>query len=288
MIGIFDSGVGGLTVVKEVKKKLSGYDLLYFGDTARVPYGNKSDLLIKQYALEDARFLIEHGAKLIIVACNTASAVALDYLRSHISMPIFGVIEPAMRAALENTKNGRVGVIGTRATVNSGAFQKCLLTLQGPDTRLELQDVQKPAFMRKHVKQNHSTIKKTKLFFEPAPLLVPLIEENYLARPETARILKHYLQPLKASQIDTLILGCTHYPIIQSLIETKLKQVKVINSAERVVQELKDFLTQNQSVDRSLSKRRQDRFFVSDLTPHLADIAKQFLGQRINLQPVEL
>lgn len=288
MIGIFDSGVGGLTVVKEVKKKLSGYDLLYFGDTARVPYGNKSDLLIKQYALEDARFLIEHGAKLIIVACNTASAVALDYLRSHISMPIFGVIEPAMRAALENTKNGRVGVIGTRATVNSGAFQKCLLTLQGLEVSHELQDVQKPAFMRKHVKQNHSTIKKTKLFFEPAPLLVPLIEENYLARPETARILKHYLQPLKASQIDTLILGCTHYPIIQSLIETKLKQVKVINSAERVVQELKDFLTQNQSVDRSLSKRRQDRFFVSDLTPHLADIAKQFLGQRINLQPVEL
>jgi glutamate racemase len=288
MIGIFDSGVGGLTVVKEVKKKLPGYDLIYFGDTARVPYGNKSAELIKQYALEDAQFLLSRGAKLIIVACNTASAVALDYLRANISVPVFGVIQPALQAALEMTQNNRVGVIGTRATVNSGAFQKCLLALQGPDNSIDNRDVQKPAFMRKRSVKNHSLIKKTKLFFQAAPLLVPLIEENYLDRPETARILKHYLQPLKAEQIDTLILGCTHYPIIQSLIEKKLKQVKVINSAERVSQELKDFLGHNQSIDRSLAKRREARFFVSDLTPHLTDIAKQFLGQRINLEVVEL
>ncbi len=283
MIGIFDSGIGGLTVVKEIKKILPQYDLVYFGDTARVPYGNKSTDLIRHYAEKDADFLLQQGAKIIVVACNTVSAVALDYLRSKISVPIFGVIKPALQAALQVTKSGRIGIIGTRATINSGAFTKELKVLSVNQSE-DQTSINIPAFVRRRQKIKQSVNKKIKIFFQAAPLLVPLIEENYVHKPEAVRILRQYLQPLKQAQIDTLVLGCTHYPIIYDLIHSKMKNVAIINSATYLAQELKEFLTTNPEVDRNLFKRQQVRYFVSDLTPHTNDVAKNFMGKNINLE----
>lgn len=289
MIGIFDSGIGGLTVLKEIKKILPQYDLVYFGDTARVPYGNKSTNLIKQYAQADADFLWKMGAKIIIVACNTASAVALDDLRKNFTVPIFGVIQPALQSALQVTKSGRIGVIGTRATVNSGAFTKELKVLNiDNEEDKSVAAINVPAYVRKQQKVKKSAIKKIKIFYQAAPLLVPLIEENYIYKSETIKIVKQYLHPLKKEQIDTLILGCTHYPIIYDLISAKLKNVKIVNPATQVAQELKDFLLNNPEIDRSLAKRKQARYFVSDLTPNLNDVAKNFMGKNINLELAEI
>lgn len=289
MIGIFDSGIGGLTVLKEIKRLLPFYDLVYFGDTARVPYGNRSSALINQYAQEDANFLIKMGAKIIVVACNTVSAVALENLRNNFPVPIFGVIQPALRAALQVTKSGRIGVIATRATISSNAFTKELkvLNLHGKENITD-SNINVPAFVRRQQQIKKTADQKIKIFYQIAPLLVPLIEENYIYKSEAVKIIKQYLQPLKKEQIDTLILGCTHYPIIYDLISTKMKNAKIINPALQVAKELKDFLLSNPDIDRSLSKRKQIRYFVSDLTPHLNDIAKNFMGQNINLEKVEI
>ncbi len=289
MIGIFDSGIGGLTVLKEIKRLLPFYDLVYFGDTARVPYGNRSSALINQYAQEDANFLIKMGAKIIVVACNTVSAVALENLRNNIPVPIFGVIQPALRAALQVAKSGRIGVIATRATVSSNAFTNELkvLNLHGKENITD-SNINVPAFVRRQQQIKKTADQKIKIFYQIAPLLVPLIEENYIYKSEAVKIIKQYLQPLKKEQIDTLILGCTHYPIIYDLISAKMKNVKIINPALQVAKELKDFLLSNPDIDRSLSKCKQIRYFVSDLTPHLNDVAKNFMGQNINLEKVEI
>ncbi len=289
MIGIFDSGIGGLTVAKAIKKVLPSYDLVYFGDTARVPYGNKSDDLIKQYALEDAKFLISKGAKIIIVACNTASSVALDYLRSNFDIPIFGVIEPAVRGALEATVNGNIGVIGTRATINSKVFEKLLknFDLLKQNKKID-KNVNVPAFMRK---QGISPVKdkmKINIFSQSAPLLVPLTEEGHLNRPETIKIIKYYISPLKMKQIDTLILGCTHYPLLKDLIQTKMKNTTLIDSAVYIAEDLRKYLSANIDIDRSLSKRKCENYYVSDLTLHTQNIVQKFLGKKINLEYVKL
>lgn len=287
MIGVFDSGIGGLTVVKQIKRILPQYDLIYFGDTARVPYGNKSEALIKQYALQDAKFLIKHGAKVIVVACNTVSAVALEKLRSDLAVPFFGVIEPAWQAAVAATVSGRIGVIGTRATINSNVFLKQLKAMKN-DSPIEVNSaLNEPAFLRKNRALPKKLKFKLKLFSQTAPLLVPLIEENYFNKPETVKILKQYLYPLKQAQIDTLILGCTHYPIIYDLIAKKMKQVRIIDSAASVARQLSDYLDTNQDLARSLSRRGQTRFFVSDLTPHLNIVARNFMGKSINLESTE-
>lgn len=290
MIGIFDSGIGGLTVLKEIKKLLPLYDLIYFGDTARVPYGNKSTALINQYAQEDTDFLLKMGAKIIVVACNTVSAVAIENLRKNFNIPIFGVIQPALQAALQVTKSGRIGVIGTRATVNSNAFSKELKTLNVNNNTetTSVNSINVPAFIRQHQKNKKTVEKRIKIFYQIAPLLVPLIEENYIHKSEAIKIVKQYLQPLKKEQIDTLILGCTHYPIIYDLISGKMKNVKIINPAIQVANELKDFLIANQEIDRSLAKRKQVRYFVSDLTPNLNEVAKNFMGKNVNLEIGEI
>lgn len=291
MIGIFDSGIGGLTVVKEIKKTLSAYDLVYFGDTARVPYGNKSTKLIQKYALQDAEFLLSKGAKVIVVACNTASAVALDFLQDKLDIPVFGVIEPAVRAALAATKNGNIGVIGTRATVNSGVFDRAIRVIRtASNEKDKVKDVNVPAFMRKGGRRIKEKYLKTKIrvFSQAAPLLVPLAEEGYIDRPETVRIIKRYLMPLKLKSIDTLILGCTHYPILKSAIQAKVKDVIVIDSASYVAKDLKQYLSVNTDLDRQLSKRKEERYFISDLTPNSQEVAQRFLGKKINLEQVLL
>jgi len=284
MIGIFDSGIGGLTVLKAIKRALPGCDLVYFGDTARLPYGNKSAELIKRYALENTEFLLKQGAQIIVVACNSASAVALDFLQEKINVPVFGVIRPAVKEALQATKNGRIGVIGTRATVNSKVYEREIMAKLLDSQEEGRDDLKIPAFMRKGKKAEGG--KKIKVFSQAAPLLVPLIEEGYAKKGETKRVLKRYLLPLKMKQIDTLILGCTHYPIIKDIIQDKLRRAKLIDPAVGVAQELRQFLQKNPELDGSLQKTSKEKFFVSDLTEHTEDIARLFLGRKVELNKI--
>lgn len=261
MIGVFDSGVGGLTVVREIFKKLPDYKIIYFGDTARTPYGTKSKETIIKYAREDAKFLLDHGAKIIVVACNTASAVAADILRKESGVPVFEVIMPAVKAALSATKKGKIGVIGTRATVSSGVYET----------------------MIKNGNKNIQVIS------QPCPLLVPLVEEAWLNQPETKKIVRKYLQPLKNKQIDTLILGCTHYPMLKNIIKSRIgRRVVLVDSAEEVVHELKEFLANNSDVEKSLGKDGSHKFYVSDLTAQVPRIAEKLLGEPVKFEKAEV
>lgn len=257
MLGIFDSGLGGLTIVKEVIKALPAYQLLYFGDTARTPYGTKGRKTIIKYALEDADFLIKQGARIIVVACNSASAVALDDLRTKYQLPIFEVITPAVQQAVKATKNKRIGIIGTRATANSQIYAQLIRQID-------------PAI---------------KVFSQACPLLVPLVEEGWLNKSETKTIIKKYLAELKRQSIDTLILGCTHYPLLKGLIQPRIGQrVELVDPAEQVAAELKQYLTAHPELADSLAKNQASRFFVSDLTPHFQDVAQKWLGRVVKLE----
>lgn len=205
MLGIFDSGIGGLTVVKELLRRHPNAAFTYLGDTARAPYGNKSPETIVKYAIEDARFLIERGATTVLVACNTASALAIDELRSTFSdITFFEVISPAVAAA-----NGKsIGVIGTRATIGSGIYEKQLK------------------------KKNPSA----QVVSQACPLFVPLVEENWMKKPETKRIARTYLEPVRRAQVDSLILGCTHYPLLRDVIASSLqKRVRIIDSPAALI-----------------------------------------------------
>lgn len=256
MIGIFDSGVGGLTVVQEIFKKLPDYKIIYFGDTARTPYGTKSRETIIKYAREDAKFLLDHGAKIIVIACNTASAVAADVLRKELGVPVFEVIMPAVRAALSATR-GKIGVIGTRATIASGVYETM-------------------------IKKDRPNVE---VVSQACPLLVPLVEEAWLNQPETKRIIKKYLQPLKNKQIDTLILGCTHYPVLKNIIKARVgRRVTLVDSAEEVVSELKKIFEQNETLEKSLGRGDGHEFFVSDLTPQVPKIAEKLLGKAVKFE----
>ena len=257
MIGIFDSGVGGLTVAREVLDKLPKYNVVYFGDTGRTPYGNKSNETIKKYALEDAEFLLEKGAKVIVVACNTASAVAIKYLKEKIDVPIFEVITPAVKEAIFQTQHKKIGVIGTRATIESKIYKKL-------------------------IEEKDSGIK---VFSQACPLLVPLVEEGWLRDAETKRVVRRYLQPLKNKHIDTLILGCTHYPALKEIIKHRTgRKVKIVDSAVEVVKDLKEFLDANKEIEKGLSKGGSHKFYVSDLAPQLPKVAQKLLGKVIKLE----
>jgi glutamate racemase len=215
-IGVFDSGIGGLTVVKALRHLLPAERIIYLGDTARVPYGNKSPGTVERYSVEIAGMLTERNAKVIVVACNTASSLALPKLEQTCPVPVIGVIRPGAEAAIAATRNRHIGVIGTRATVKSGAYEKALQTLD-------------------------SSVKVTS---QACPLLVPLIEEGWLNDPLTDRVIARYLEPLIAQKIDTLVLGCTHYPLLASAIQRALESdVTLVDSARNcalAVQQLLD------------------------------------------------
>lgn len=260
MIGIFDSGIGGLTVVKGVMDALPGYDIAYFGDTARTPYGTKSSRTVVGYALQNTRFLIDNGAKMIVMACNTASSVATEAVRQEFGVPVYEVITPAVEQSLEATKKGVIGVIGTRATIASGIYEKKIL--------------------EKHP--------RAKVHCNPCPLLVPLVEEGWAKKPETRKIVKKYLHPLKVRQIDTLILGCTHYPVLKDIIADKIgKRVRIIDSSLAMAGRIRDFLENNPALDDSLSKTDTTRFFVSDITPQFHKTARTIIGRHIPLEPAD-
>ena len=250
-LGIFDSGVGGLTVVREIVTSLPGKRLIYFGDTAHLPYGTKSPRTVIRLSLENSRFLLHKGVKILIVACNTSSSVALDAIRGVTKVPVIGVVEPGVKAAMERTKNGRIGVIGTTATVASGAYQRSLLE---KDPRL-------------------------KVFAQPCPLFVPLVEEDWTDGELVEQILFKYLSPLLDQRIDTLILGCTHYPLLSRVLGRVVgKDVSLVDSAKETADEVA-----RQAVEIQLEpgNMKDFRFYLSDIVGNFAEIAQRFLGEPI-------
>ena len=250
MIGLFDSGIGGLTVVRELLRQAPRASFVYLGDSARYPYGNKSKATIEQYAVQDAAFLLSQGATSLVVACNTASALAMDALRAAFpNVPIYGVIETAVDEALVVTQ-GRVGVIGTRATIGSSAYQETL-----------------KAKSKKHLE----------IFAQACPLFVPLVEEGWLHDMETKRIAKHYLQPLRADAVDTLILGCTHYPWLAEMIQRYMgKKTTLVNPAASVIRRV--------LAEQGADEEAKQRYFFTDVSPHSIEIAQRWIGSPVTVE----
>ncbi len=253
-IGIFDSGIGGLTVLKEVYRDLPGEDIVYFGDTAHVPYGTKSKETITRFSLDNVKFLRNFDVKMVIVACNTASSLSLDAMKEHFPLPIIGVIEPGARAALARTKNGRIGVIGTKATINSGAYEASLKRLDP----------------------------KVKVYSGACPLFVPFVEEGWLEGDIVEEVAKTYLEGLKTFDIDTLILGCTHYPLLAKTIQKTMgENVQLVNSAEETAKEAKKLLVEMKLSSSGKKRSAQTRFYVSDEPEPFRALGERFLGQPI-------
>lgn len=261
MIGIFDSGVGGLTVARAIMEKTPGYDIVYFGDTAHTPYGTKSSETVIGYTVNNIEFLLSQGASVIVIACNTASSVATAEVLGRFAVPIFEVITPAVELAVNTSKNFRFGVIGTRATVTSGIYEKKIIEMQ-------------PA---------------AKVYSIACPLLVPLVEEGWLNKPEAAMIVKKYLHPLKTRQIDTLILGCTHYPLLKKIIQRKTgRRVHLIDSSISVAGDIKKFLENHVEVDKQLGKNGKLTLFVSDVTDQFEKIATMTLKTKVEFDCVKI
>lgn len=260
MIGIFDSGVGGMTVARAVEQILPDAPILYLGDIARTPYGTKSSRTIIDYSVENTKFLIGKGARIIIIACNSASSVATQRLRQEFDVPIIEVITPAVHQALRKTKTGRIGVIGTRATIRSDIYQRTIIE-------------QEPG---------------NKVFSVACPLLVPLVEEDWISKRETKMILRRYLHPLKNEQIDTLVLACTHYPLLKKLIQPRIgKQVSLIDSSVEIALYLKTFLQENKSLLKpSKHSAIENSFFVTDLTESVQNVATKIFQRDVQLQRV--
>lgn len=259
MIGIFDSGVGGMTVARAVEEILPERSIIYFGDVARAPYGSKSPSTIRRYARQNCDFLLSKGAKIIIVACNSAASVAGHILQEEYDVPIMEVITPAVSQAVQSSGSGRIGVIGTRATINSNIYEEQISALQA----------------------------KAKVFSQSCPLLVPLVEEGWLAKRETKMILRRYLHPLRGHGVDTLVLGCTHYPLLSHLIKPRMgRRVRVIDSSLAVAQELKNYLTDNPAFAESLAMGGERHYYVSDMTEAVQSTASRIFGRKMNLELV--
>lgn len=250
-IGVFDSGLGGLTVVKSIVDTMPDENIIYFGDTAHVPYGTRSKLQIIKYVTDDIYFLMHFNVKAIAIACNTADSVAREEVSPFYDVPIFGVVDPASQKAAQSTKNGKIGVIATNATVNSGAYEKAI----------------------------HKVNPSLEVYAQPCPLLVPLVENSRYSRDDVVieTVLREYLAPLEASGIDTLLLGCTHYPLLTDIISYIMPDVTIISSSDAAAQKLKDELTKrNMLTDRKGGKRE---YFVSDDPENFAKTARIFLGE---------
>lgn len=251
-LGVFDSGIGGLTVARALFERLPRESVIYFGDTARVPYGPKSPETVRRYSSEILSFLLKHGVKAVVVACNTSTAHALSTLQQQSPVPVVGVIEPGARAAVAATRTGTIGVIGTAGTIASGAYERAIKA-QRPDARV------------------HS---------RPCPLFVPLVEEGWFDHPAAELIAREYLEPLKRAKVDVLVLGCTHYPLLKTLLARVMgPEVTLVDSAEEtataVARELErlSLLANGGSHDH--------RFVVSDDEPHFRKVGALFLGERL-------
>jgi glutamate racemase len=265
-IGVFDSGIGGLTVVREIMALLPNESIVYFGDTARVPYGTKSPEVVRAFALQDTRCLMKHDVKMVVAACHTASSVALDDLKGAFPVPVHGVIEPGVRAALEATRNNTIGVIGTRATILTGTYERKLTALR----------------------------KNVRVESRACPLFVPLVEEGWLDGDITRGTAAIYLDPLKEKGIDTLILGCTHYPLLKSVIRDFFGNgIRLIDSAEETSKTIRETLQSN-GMENPARSDPERLFFVSDIPAHFQQVGEQCLGMplgsvhQVNLEMDEM
>lgn len=256
-IGIFDSGLGGLTVLREIERALPAEDLIYVGDTARVPYGIKSPETVTRYSREICEFLIKLGVKAIVVACNTSSALALETLRPHFSLPLLGVLEPGAQAAVAATRSQAIGVIGTEGTIKSGGYAQAIQRLSP----------------------------QAKVVSRACPLFVPLVEEGWAHHEVTRQVAEVYLGEWRGNGIDTLILGCTHYPVLKPLIQEILPGVTLVDSAQATAKALQALLGEDGML-KSSGQAGSRRFFTTDAPQKLSELAARFLGHALG--PVEL
>ena len=253
-VGVFDSGIGGLTVARELMRQLPHESIIYFGDTARVPYGPKSPETVRRYSREITSFLQEKGVKAVVVACNTATAHALPELRAELPIPVVGVVEPGARAAVASTRNGSIGVIGTFGTINSGAYERAIRALTPGAT----------------------------ITTRACPLLVPLVEEGWLDTEATRLIAREYLSPLIGARIDTLVLGCTHYPLLKPLLTEVLgDRVRLIDSAEETAKETARLL-EERGLRAPDGVPPTHQFLASDAPQQFLQLGRRFLGTAID------
>jgi len=253
-IGVFDSGIGGLTVVKRLATTLPDESIIYFGDTARVPYGSKSNSTVIEYSIQNTKFLLQKNIKALVVACNTASSIAIPDLKKMFDIPIIGMIEPGSKMALEKSKSKKIGVIGTRATIGNLAYSKEIKKLNG----------------------------SAKVIEKPCPLFVPLAEEGWIEHQATFEIAEEYLKELRESGIDTLVLGCTHYPILSDVIQKVVgSKVTLIDSgvasSELIKMELEKFDLLSDS-----NNNGNQEYYVSDIPAKFKEVAELFLGRQID------
>lgn len=258
MIGVFDSGVGGLTVVKEIFKYLPGYQIIYFGDTARLPYGTKGAGFVKRYSKKITQWLLNKEAKIIVIACNTSSAWAADSLKKEFkNIPIFEMISPAVKDAIEKTENKKIGIIGTPGTIKSGVYQKKLANI-------------------------FPGVRPPEIYSQACSLFVPLVEEGWVDNEITREIAKKYLNFFKEKNIGSLVLGCTHYPLLKNIIiKTVGKRTKIINPAESLAKDLKLFLEKNPQIEKQIKKGNNHQFFFSDEPYNFEKISRLCFNKKI-------
>ena len=260
-IGVFDSGIGGLTVVREIIKRLPRENIIYLGDTARVPYGTKSGRTVTAYSLNNARFLRSKGIKMLVVACNTSSAVSLPSLNGELDIPVIGVIEPGARKAAASTKSGRIGVIGTPSTIKSSAYKKALA----------------------------SASPELEVYSKACPLFVPLADEGWTEGKISELVAEEYLAPLKEHDIDVLVLGCTHYPLLKRTIKKVLGSgVTLVDSAEETTKEIEMVLRERGLLNAG-SRTPSREYYLTDVSDSFVSVAGRFLGEKIeNIEMVDI
>lgn len=260
-IGVFDSGIGGLTVVKEIMRILPKEDIIYFGDTARVPYGSKSHDTITKFSIQNTKFLISRDVKAIVVACNTASAFSIDELQRNFDIPIIGVIKPGARAAVRTTQNGKIGLIGTEGTIGSKAYEKSIRKLYP----------------------------EAEIFGFPCPLFVPIVEEGWADSKVSYIVAEEYLKALKDAGVDTLVMGCTHYPLLTKVVGDIMgNSVNLINPAEETALELKEILREN-SLQNIYNRTTSYEYNVSDNPNKFVRVGSNFLSREIdNIQRIDI
>lgn len=252
-VGVFDSGIGGLTVLRALVGALPDEDFIYLGDTARLPYGTKSNEVIVRYSRENTEFLLAKGIKMLVVACNTSSAVALETIAAQTIVPVIGVIEPGAQAAVKASRSGKIGVIGTEATIASGAYTRAIQKLR-------------PA---------------SEIYTRACPLLVPLAEEGWTDNDIAERTVAHYLESLKQSGIDTLLLGCTHYPLLTGVFARVLgPQVRIIDSATATATAVRSRLAAAR-LSRRPARRRSCSFFVTETPDRFIRVGRRFFGPEV-------
>jgi glutamate racemase len=248
-IGVFDSGFGGLTVATALARRLPRESILYFGDTARVPYGSKSPDIVRRYSLEAARLLLSRDIKLLVIACNTATAHAEDALRAVLDIPVVGVIEPGATAAVAATRSGRIGVLGTAGTIGSGAYDLAVRRRLGESVRV---------------------------YSQPCPLFVPLVEEGWTDHPVTRAVAAEYLRPLKEVEVDVIVLGCTHYPLLRDVLDAEAgPDVRLVDSGEETAGLVARIL-QEQDLETRAPDAPHHAFFVSDSPMRFREFARRF------------